>query len=74
MKKYLSNDFDLNEFVNVFDECPIWSAPFGLKLLDLKSPSQKQVGPDIPHKHLSPYLFFWRSHLSILLRNSVFCF
>ena len=34
MKKYLSNDFDLNEFVNVYDECSIWSAPFGLKLLD----------------------------------------
>ncbi len=34
MKKYLSNDFDLIEFVNVCDECSIWSAPFGLKLLD----------------------------------------
>jgi arsenite methyltransferase len=34
MKKYLSNDFDLTEYVNVSDECSIWSAPFGLKLLD----------------------------------------
>lgn len=34
MKKYLSNDFDFKEYVNVADECPIWSAPFGLKLLD----------------------------------------
>ncbi len=34
MKKYLSNDFDLSKYVNVSDECPIWSAPFGLKLLD----------------------------------------
>jgi ubiquinone/menaquinone biosynthesis C-methylase UbiE len=34
MKKYLSNDFDLKEYINVADECPIWSAPFGLKLLD----------------------------------------
>jgi len=34
MKKYLSNDFDLKEYVNVADECPVWSAPFGLKLLD----------------------------------------
>jgi arsenite methyltransferase len=34
MKKYLSNDFDLNAFVNYYDECSIWSAPFGLKLLD----------------------------------------
>jgi arsenite methyltransferase len=34
MKKYLSNDFDLTEYVNVSDECSVWSAPFGLKLLD----------------------------------------
>jgi ubiquinone/menaquinone biosynthesis C-methylase UbiE len=34
MKKYLSNDFDFKEYVNVSDECSIWSAPFGLKLLD----------------------------------------
>jgi arsenite methyltransferase len=34
MKKYLSNDFDFSEYVNVADECSIWSAPFGLKLLD----------------------------------------
>jgi arsenite methyltransferase len=34
MKEYLKNDHDLNTFINVFDECPIWSAPFGLKLLD----------------------------------------
>jgi len=34
MKKYLSNDFDFTRYVNVSDECSIWSAPFGLKLLD----------------------------------------
>jgi arsenite methyltransferase len=34
MKKYLSNDFDLTKYVNVSDECSLWSAPFGLKLLD----------------------------------------
>jgi SAM-dependent methyltransferase len=34
MKRYLSNDFDLKEYANVSDECSIWSAPFGLKLLD----------------------------------------
>lgn len=34
MKKYLSNKFDRPKFVNVFDELPLWSAPFGLKLLD----------------------------------------
>jgi ubiquinone/menaquinone biosynthesis C-methylase UbiE len=34
MKKYLSNDFDFKAYVNVADECSIWSAPFGLKLLD----------------------------------------
>lgn len=34
MKKYLSNNFDLNQLIDVFDELPLWSAPFGLKLLD----------------------------------------
>jgi arsenite methyltransferase len=34
MKKYLSNDFDFAEYVNVSDECSVWAAPFGLKLLD----------------------------------------
>jgi arsenite methyltransferase len=34
MKKYLSNDFDFTEYVSVSDECSIWSAPFGLKLLE----------------------------------------
>lgn len=34
MKKYLSNDFNLSHYVNVADECSVWSAPFGLKLLD----------------------------------------
>lgn len=34
MKKYLNNNFDFAELVNVFDELPLWSAPFGLKLLD----------------------------------------
>ena len=34
MKKYLHNNFDLNELIDVFDEIPFWSAPFGLKLLE----------------------------------------
>lgn len=34
MKKYLSNPFDLNKLIDVLDELPLWSAPFGLKLLD----------------------------------------
>ncbi len=34
MKKYLKTDFELNKLIDVFDETPIWSAPFGLKLLD----------------------------------------
>lgn len=34
MKKYLSQNFDLNKMIDVFDELPLWSAPFGLKLLD----------------------------------------
>ena len=34
MKSYLNNNFNLHELVNVFDELPLWSAPFGLKLLE----------------------------------------
>ena len=34
MKKYLKSDFDSVKLIDVLDETPIWSAPFGLKLLD----------------------------------------
>ena len=34
MKEYLNNKFDPSKMVSVFDELPLWSAPFGLKLLD----------------------------------------
>lgn len=34
MKDYLKNDYDLTQYVEVADESPIWSATFGLKLLD----------------------------------------
>lgn len=34
MQRYLSNDFDLREYADVSDECSLWSAPFGLKLLE----------------------------------------
>jgi arsenite methyltransferase len=34
MKKYLSNDFHFIKMIDLIDELPIWSAPFGLKLLD----------------------------------------
>jgi arsenite methyltransferase len=36
MSNYLSSCLDLNdpELINVIDELPLWSAPFGLKLLD----------------------------------------
>jgi ubiquinone/menaquinone biosynthesis C-methylase UbiE len=34
MKEYLSNDFDLAAYADLADECSIWSAPFGLKLLE----------------------------------------
>jgi ubiquinone/menaquinone biosynthesis C-methylase UbiE len=47
MKKYLSNDFDLKEYVNVSDECSIWSAPFGLKLLDFIDYKQNISAIDI---------------------------
>lgn len=34
MKKYLSEKFDVDQLAHVLDEIPIWSAPFGLKLLE----------------------------------------
>ena len=36
MKKYLTHSFNTNdtELISVIDELPLWSAPFGLKLLD----------------------------------------
>lgn len=34
MKKYLENNFDIKSYVDVADELPIWSAPFGIKLLE----------------------------------------
>ncbi|HNA64820.1 MAG TPA: class I SAM-dependent methyltransferase [Saprospiraceae bacterium] len=34
MKSYLSHSFDPQELPAVFDELPLWSAPFGLRLLD----------------------------------------
>jgi len=34
MKKYLSNSIDVNALIDVLDEVPLWSAPFGLKLLE----------------------------------------
>jgi ubiquinone/menaquinone biosynthesis C-methylase UbiE len=34
MIKYLKNDFDTLKLIEVFDELPAWSAPFGMKLLE----------------------------------------
>lgn len=34
MKKYLNNEYDFVKYIDVADESPIWSAPFGLKLLN----------------------------------------
>jgi arsenite methyltransferase len=34
MKKYLSSPFDFTTLEDLYDELPLWSAPFGLKLLD----------------------------------------
>lgn len=33
MKKYLPGDFSLSSYAPLADECPLWSAAFGLKLL-----------------------------------------
>jgi arsenite methyltransferase len=37
MKKYLTSKPDLNQLIDVLDEMNIWSAPFGLRLLDCVS-------------------------------------
>lgn len=34
MSNYLASQFDINSMVDILDELPLWSAPFGLKLLD----------------------------------------
>lgn len=34
MKKYLENKFNFQAYAAVADECSLWSAPFGLKLLN----------------------------------------
>jgi len=47
MKKYLSNDFDFKGYADVADECSIWSAPFGLKLLDFIDYKQNITAIDI---------------------------
>lgn len=47
MKKYLSNDFDLTKYISVSDECSIWSAPFGLKLLNYIDYKQNITAIDI---------------------------
>ena len=34
MKKYLLDDFNLDKYINFSDEISLWSAPFGIKLLE----------------------------------------
>jgi len=34
MRKYLKDEFNFSEYVNFSDECSLWSAPFGLKMLE----------------------------------------
>jgi ubiquinone/menaquinone biosynthesis C-methylase UbiE len=34
MKNYLHNSFDFGSLTDLYDELPLWSAPFGLKLLE----------------------------------------
>lgn len=34
MKNYLHNSFDFGSLTDFYDELPLWSAPFGLKLLE----------------------------------------
>ncbi len=47
MKNYLVNKFDLNNLIDVMDELPFWSAPFGLKLLEFVNYKQNISAIDI---------------------------
>lgn len=47
LKSYLSDNLNLNELIDVFDELPFWSAPFGLKLLDNINYKQNIIALDI---------------------------
>jgi arsenite methyltransferase len=47
MKNYLSKKYNLNHMVDVLDELPLWSAPFGLKLLDFVNYKSNITGLDI---------------------------
>lgn len=35
MKKYTSDEYNLSALIDYIDEVPIWSAPFGMKILDM---------------------------------------
>lgn len=47
MKNYLNNKFDFDALPDVFDELPLWSAPFGLKLLDYVQIRKNKTAIDI---------------------------
>ena len=47
LKSYLSDSLNLNDLIDVFDELPFWSAPFGLKLLENINYKQNITALDI---------------------------
>ena len=49
MTEYLDNRFDLDdpEITDLFDELPLWSAPFGMMLLDKVKPEPRMTVLDI---------------------------
>lgn len=47
MKRYLSNTIDFTQVVDLYDEVPLWSAPFGLKLLEYVNYKQNIIALDI---------------------------
>lgn len=47
MKNYLKHTFDLSSNIDYFDELPLWSAPFGLNLLDRVNLQNVKVALDI---------------------------
>lgn len=47
LKTYLSDNLNLNDLIDVFDELPLWSAPFGMKLLENINYKQNITALDI---------------------------
>lgn len=47
VKSYLNSSFNLSELPDVFDELPLWAAPFGLRLLEKINYRKNSIALDI---------------------------